>query len=85
MEKSPDSPDTNQTKHPVVVNDVNHISNLSGTKAFKKVEIIRPVPSFICPFRFIVCGPYDAGELVELPVQVADLLIRKGRAIERRS
>lgn len=48
----------------------------------KTLRIINPVPSFICPYRRIECGPYDVGEIIVLPSRVADLLIRKKRAKE---
>ena len=50
----------------------------------KRIEIIEPVPAFVCPIRYITMEALDTGEITELPEADADLLIRKGRAIERR-
>ncbi len=50
----------------------------------KNIKIIWPVPSFVCPIRDIVVGPFDRDEVVELPKAVARLLVKKkrGRFIE---
>ena len=47
-----------------------------------KLKIICPVPSFVCPIRSLKVGPFDKGEIVNLPEPVANLLIRKKRATE---
>ena len=46
------------------------------------VKVIHPVPSFICPIRFINVKSMGKNEEVELPERVAELLIRKKRARE---
>lgn len=48
----------------------------------KKVRIIHPIPSFVCPRRYIEVGPLEAGQTIELPEEVANLIIRKKRARE---
>lgn len=44
-----------------------------------KIEFIHPTPSFIWK-DMKVYGPYDKGEETEMFLEVADLLVRKGRA-----
>jgi DNA replication initiation complex subunit (GINS family) len=44
-----------------------------------KIKFVRPVPSFVWK-DLKVYGPYDKGEEIEIFAEVADLLIRKGRA-----
>jgi hypothetical protein len=44
-----------------------------------KIKIIRPMPSFVWK-DMKVYGPYDTGEEVEIFPEVADLMVRKGRA-----
>lgn len=48
-------------------------------KAMKTVKFIRPVPSFVWK-DMKVYGPFDAGEEIEIFPEVAELLVRKGRA-----
>ena len=45
----------------------------------KKVRFIHPMPSFVWK-DMKVYGPYDEGEEVEIFPEVAELLVRKGRA-----
>ncbi len=47
--------------------------------ATSKVRFIRPMPSFIWK-DMKVYGPYDPGEEIEIYPEVAELLVRKGRA-----
>lgn len=44
-----------------------------------KIEFIHPTPSFVWK-DMKVYGPYDKGEETEMFLEVADLLVRKGRA-----
>lgn len=48
-------------------------------KVMKKVKFIRPVPSFVWK-DMKVYGPFDTGEEIEIFPEVAELLVRKGRA-----
>ena len=54
----------------------------------KRVRIIHPVPSFVCPItardtgKIVETGCWEVGEQVTLPDELADLLIEKGRAEE---
>ena len=47
--------------------------------ATSRVRFIRPMPSFIWK-DMKVYGPYDPGEEIEIYPEVAELLVRKGRA-----
>jgi len=49
----------------------------------KKVKFIHPVPKFLGK-DLEVYGPYDEEQITELPKELADILIRKGRAEEIR-
>jgi hypothetical protein len=44
------------------------------------LKIISSVPSFICPVRYFEVGPFEKGEIIELPWKVADLIVKKRRA-----
>ncbi len=46
-----------------------------------KIRFIRPMPSFIWK-DMNVYGPFDAGEELEIYPEVAELIIRKGRAVK---
>lgn len=48
-------------------------------KAKKKVRFIRPMPSFVWK-DMKVYGPFDRGEETDIFPEVAELLVRKGRA-----
>lgn len=48
-------------------------------KAKKKVRFIRPMPSFVWK-DMKVYGPFDIGEETDIFPEVAELLVRKGRA-----
>ena len=51
------------------------------TTSLKKVRFINPMPSFVWK-DMKVYGPYDKGVEIEIFSEVAELLIRKGRAEE---
>lgn len=53
----------------------------SDTNLMMKIRFIHPVPSFVWKDMKIY-GPFDAGEKTEIYPEVAQLLIRKGRAME---
>ena len=57
------------------------INNLSkeSTPDMSRIKFIRATPSFVWK-DLKVYGPYDAGESTEMFPEVADLLVRKGRA-----
>jgi len=48
---------------------------------FKKVKFLQALPRFVGKEREPY-GPYDADETAELPVEIADILVKKGRAEE---
>lgn len=52
-----------------------------NTNPMMKIRFIHPVPSFVWKDMKIY-GPFDAGEDTEIYPEVAQLLIRKGRAME---
>ncbi len=49
----------------------------------KKIKFIHPVPKFLGK-DLETYGPYNSDEIAELPKELADILIRKGRAEEIR-
>jgi DNA replication initiation complex subunit (GINS family) len=74
--------------------DEDHLDDEEGEESFEdskssepagdtlekvKVRLIHPVPSFVWK-DMKVYGPYDKGEEIEIFPEVAELLIRKGRA-----
>jgi len=50
-------------------------------KDIKKVEFLHPVPSFIGK-NLESYGPFDEKETAELPIEIANVLITKARAVE---
>jgi len=50
-------------------------------KDIKKIRFVHPVPSFIGK-NLETYGPFEENETTELPTQLANILINKGRAIE---
>ncbi len=47
----------------------------------KKIIIIHPVPSFVNPITYDNVGPLDTGTIISIEDEVANLLIRKNRAM----
>ena len=68
---------------PAVKNPVKHNSTITTPEQQEqdrtKIRFIRPTPCFIWK-DMKKYGPYDSGEETEIYPEVADLLVRKGRA-----
>ena len=54
------------------------VTSISGTT---KIKLLHPLPSFVWK-DLKVYGPFDQGEEVEIFAEVADLIVRKGRAMK---
>jgi DNA replication initiation complex subunit (GINS family) len=55
------------------------LAEFEEQKQIAKIKFIHPMPSFVWK-DMKVYGPYDKGEEIEIFTEVANLLIRKGRA-----
>jgi DNA replication initiation complex subunit (GINS family) len=54
-------------------------SEKTSTAEMVKIKILKPMPSFVWK-DMKVYGPYDEGDEVDIFPEVADLMVRKGRA-----
>jgi DNA replication initiation complex subunit (GINS family) len=50
-----------------------------SSKDTRLIRFIKPVPKFVGP-QLEVYGPFDEEDMASLPLKIADLLIKKGRA-----
>src|SRR3989344_5924867 len=63
-------------------NDVNDVNNVEEeTKSTKLVRFLYPVPKFVGT-ELEEYGPFAEGDIANLPVEIADLLVGKGKVEE---
>ena len=48
---------------------------------FKRIKVIRAIPSFVCPKTYVTIPPLEKGDIVILPEEVCSLIVRKKRAL----
>ena len=76
-----DEPDEGTQQAPAPETPVINESKDSEDKKMTKIKFVHPMPSFVWK-DMKVYGPFDEGEETEIYPEVAELIVRKGRAVK---
>ena len=75
--------DTSEEGGNEFINESEELKELKEKEETKKIRFIHPVPKFLGR-NLEKHGPFEADEIANLPKDISDILIRKGRAEEIR-